>query len=1212
MSIAARNAELAQRDARARQLAQQVFDRPLMLEAGAGTGKTTALVARVLAWSLGPGWSQTEAALRGGSGGAEAPGADRIAARLLERVVAITFTEAAATQMGVRIGEALLAIEGEALPEGLLPEVLPESLRERRLRARALRGALDHLVVQTIHAYCRRLLVTHPLEAGLHPRLEIDADQRIQTEVVREVLEARLPDAYREPGDPAFLGLAARRIGPSEIETELLALLAEGLPASALEVDPLSGEGIAALSDRLLHWLRAFRAAAGGQLQRATRVPTAISTAECIDAAFERLQAEPLATRGQLEAFLAWLSQSGAPSATQRLAKWGRGDLAQGEAAVLGERAARLPEPAAALARLLSHLDSLDLEGLDCARGALRPLLAEVEAGMRARGAATFSDLLTRARQLLTGQPAVAARVRDRIDQLLVDEFQDTDRRQCDIIRAIALAGPEAKRPGLFLVGDPKQSIYGWRSADLAAYAAFASELRTRGGRCEPLAVNYRSAPAILQEVERVVAPVMREREGVQPAFQPLIPSAETAQQPGFRVDRFAPAEYWVSLAWDGEEGAPGEMRAREAAELEARALARDLRQLHDREGVDWNCFGVLFRSRSDWEIYLGALREAGIPFAVEGDRKHFQRREIIDAAALVRCVLDSSDHLALLTLLRSAAVGVPDAALIPLWTRGFPSRVGALFGPDRDQLAGLRELIGEAARALPDDVPGLERVRGWEASLQAAVGVLARLRESFSEDAADVFVERLRRLSLFEATEAARYLGPWRSANLDRFFRWLTDELVERGDANTVLRGLRGAVWAGREAEEGRPKEIAEDAVQVMTIHGAKGLDFSHVYLMQLHKGAGGRAGSDANRVVEMDTGFEYRLLGAATLGWDLARGERAEVEEAERVRTLYVAMTRARERLVLAGRWETEGKPRAARSQMDLVKQRRDPPPDLGACMRSLAAAGDRDYVDESRARWVFPALAAPDATATSAAAEGPSLPDGEAVAAASRALAAAREGARERQGRRFGGPASDEAHKELEERLAERRTGEGRGSADRLAVSASSEVARAVGTAIHRALEDFDLDAEPAAEIARQRDALEPTLQCLLAGEALEQALAEARALLERFASGPLFAKLLGLAERVIARELPVLVPPQADRAPVTYLSGAIDLVYRDPETEELVVADYKTDRVEDRAALNQRTQVYATQGAVYQRALEQAFGLSYTPRFELWYLSRGEVA
>jgi ATP-dependent exoDNAse (exonuclease V) beta subunit len=278
----------------------------------------------------------------------------------------------------------------------------------------------------------------------------------------------------------------------------------------------------------------------------------------------------------------------------------------------------------------------------------------------------------------------------------------------------------------------------------------------------------------------------------------------------------------------------------------------------------------------------------------------------------------------------------------------------------------------------------------------------------------------------------------------------------------------------------------------------------------------------------------------------------------------------------------------------------------------MQSLAAAGDRDYVDEAQARWVFPALAAPEATAPSAAAAGPSLPAVEEIAAASRALATAREDAREQQGRRFGGPASDEAHKELEERLAERRTGEGRGSADRSAASASGEVARAVGTAIHRALEDLDLAADPAAEIARQRDALRPTLRCLLSGEALEQALDEARALLERFASGPLFAKLLGLAERVIARELPVLVPPQADRGPVAYLSGAIDLVYRDPETEELVVADYKTDRVDDQAALDQRTQAYAAQGAVYQRALEQAFGLAYTPRFELWYLSRGEVA
>ena len=174
MSGAERSRTLAARDAEARRRACSEFERPVVLEAGAGTGKTTALVTRVLAWGLGPGWERAAAALVESDGTASR--ADRIASRVLERVVAITFTDAAAAEMGARIGDALRLVEAGEPPDWLPREVLPADPSAGVERAGALRGALDHLIVQTIHAYCRRLLVTYPLEAGLHPQLEIDAE----------------------------------------------------------------------------------------------------------------------------------------------------------------------------------------------------------------------------------------------------------------------------------------------------------------------------------------------------------------------------------------------------------------------------------------------------------------------------------------------------------------------------------------------------------------------------------------------------------------------------------------------------------------------------------------------------------------------------------------------------------------------------------------------------------------------------------------------------------------------------------------------------------------------------------------------------------------------------------------------------------------------------------------------------------------------------
>jgi len=1198
VSEAARREDLARADARARRAAREIFDRPLVLEAGAGTGKTTALVTRILAWCCGPGWERAEAWLRESDPDAAVP--QRTARRVLSRVVAITFTEAAAAEMDQRVSDALRRVERGELPDWLPADALPRDRELRRERAAALRGAVDLLVVQTIHAYCRRLLLSYPLEAGLHPRLEIDADGELQREIVREVLEERLPRAYAESGDPDYLALAERGFDPPQLEEQLLALLEAGVAAAALDDDPLAPARIAALGLRARGAVAGFRAAAGGVFDHLTRNRTAVAVAKLADEMSERLEQEPWADARALEAGAAWIAERWEGAPLERLKAWAKRTFKPTEQEVVEGREQAIAEHAERLASILGHLICLDLELLGLARRVLRELLAEVETRLRARGVATFSTLLTETRNLLLGREDVAARVRGRIDQLLVDEFQDTDRRQCDILRALALSGPGAARPGLFLVGDPKQSIYGWRSADLAAYDAFVKDVAAGGGSFERLSVNYRSAPAILDEVERVVEPVMLPREAVQPAFEPLVPGPATADDPGFARGRFAPTEYWVSAGWDAEAGAPRATRAGDATQLEAQALARDIRSLREDHGVAWKDIGVLLRGRSDLEVYLGALRAADVPYAVEGDRSYYQRREVIEAAALVRSVLDPNDHLALLTLLRSAVVGVPDVALIPLWARGLASRIGALSEPSPAFLEAFRAELGELVASLPE-VPGLDRVRGWEESLLATLEALLQLRRSFARDPADLFVERMRRLSLFETTEAARFLGAWRSANLERFFRELARQLDEGAGPQVILRRLRRGVGQEEQQEEGRPKDVAEDAVQVMTIHGAKGLDFEHVYLVQLHKGSGreGRGGVEPR---ELDGALEYRLLGAPTPGWDRVARDRDRVAQAERVRALYVAMTRAKRRLVLAGLWPEHQRSRTSGQTIELLKERRAGRPDLDATAAELASRGV-DFRDAAHTRWVFPGLPAAQAGgALRRRRRAAALPEPREVERQAQALHAAREHARAHQARAFGGAASAAAHRET---LAER--GE-RGSAEAVPEAAThgsgAEVARAVGTAIHHVLEEFDFAADQQAELARQRAALETLL-----ADGPPAALEGARELLERIAQGKLFARLRGLAGQILHRELPVLVPPEAGAGPAGYVSGVVDLVYRDAASGELVIADYKTDRL-DEAGARDRSAAYREQGAVYQRALRDGLGLSYTPRFELWYLRADE--
>jgi ATP-dependent exoDNAse (exonuclease V) beta subunit len=405
--------------------------------------------------------------------------------------------------------------------------------------------------------------------------------------------------------------------------------------------------------------------------------------------------------------------------------------------------------------------------------------------------------------------------------------------------------------------------------------------------------------------------------------------------------------------------------------------------------------------------------------------------------------------------------------------------------------------------------------------------------------------------------------------------------------------------------AEEATPREVVDDAVQILTIHGAKGLDFEHVYVMQLHKGSGG-AGAGRVPAAVADGCMEYALFGAPTPGFDRVRDARDRVAEAENVRTLYVAMTRAKSRLVLSGRWS--GSKKAGRgSHAALLEQRALPAPDFDAELGSLVERGEADFFDAAAARWVFPSLSAGERPSAGAAEAGDAaLPRPAEVERDARRLRAERERAAAQRERRFGAAASDDGSRDWREQRADRGAGEA------APTPSFAEIARAVGTAVHRALEQLDLEAEPEAEVARRREALEGDLGALVDPENLEAAVANARSLLDAIVEGPLFPKLRSLADSVVARELPVLAPPEADAGPAGYVSGTIDLLYRDPDSDELVIADYKTDRVPAETALSEHGRAYAQQGAVYRRAVREAFALGYTPRFELWYLRRGEIA
>jgi ATP-dependent exoDNAse (exonuclease V) beta subunit len=551
----------------------------------------------------------------------------------------------------------------------------------------------------------------------------------------------------------------------------------------------------------------------------------------------------------------------------------------------------------------------------------------------------------------------------------------------------------------------------------------------------------------------------------------------------------------------------------------------------------------------------------------------------------------------------------------LPLWRQHLPALATALAGVDSDPLEKMRAIAADVAKKIPEEIPGIDRIVGWEHSLVAALENLAVLRRSFAIDPADRFIELLRHRFMSEVTEAARYLGVYRLANLDSFFRRLERSLEEQsGDVQAVLRMLRRSVAEIEEAEQALPEGATESGVQVMTIHKAKGLEFEHVYLAQLHA----RGKSSEFPDIRFDRRWlpgetaQYTLFGSPTLGFDAILTRDHQIDTAERIRTLYVAMTRAKERLVMIGNWPAAPVRSPGGTQVtyvDLLGQRETLPTSLEALLNDCIE-DDRSYVDLEATRWRFPNLEDNyQSDSSSGEAGSPHLrtsqPALDAPALDTESLRQLRIDAEQRMQLPFSATASGEATRHLELQLDEpsKQTGPSRNNE---AITAAG-IGRLVGTSFHRMMETWRLGADPSVELERQRAIQIDWLTRNSSPSQLRSATRHLEALLERFHGGQIWSRFIDSAPNVHAREHPVVLPPaHSVQQPTGFVSGSIDLILRDSTRNQLVVVDYKTDQVEDDQELEQRASAYAHQESIYARAVAESLNLEQLPVCQLWFI------
>ncbi|MFC0626368.1 UvrD-helicase domain-containing protein [Kribbella deserti] len=813
----------------------------LFVEAGAGSGKTHALVDRV-----------TTLVLRDG-----VP---------LRSIAAVTFTEKAGAELRDR-----LRVEFEQAWYGG-SDAAAEALDD-----------LDSAAIATLHSFAQQLLLAHPIEAGLPPLIEVldEVGSSVAFEERWAELQRQLLDD-ESIAEPLLLAMA---VGVELKHVRSLAKLFGNdwdLIGDRVLVEPPE---LVAMPD--LSGLVAACAAIGAQ------------AADCRDAD-DRLLAKVLAVQetGRLLSTASDQESQLALLHSFRGLKFGR----------LGRKEnwpdiAKLRSDCSTVVELAVSLVDLLLDA--CLRHlshwvAVRVLeSAELR---RAAGRLEFHDLLVLARDLLRRDPAVRDALQERYQHLLLDEFQDTDPIQIELAVRIA-AGAAATAsdwrdvevpPGrLFVVGDPKQSIYRFRRANIATYLDAQDSL----GETVALTTNFRTVPPILDWLNEVFSQLIEPADGAQPSYQPLDPHraafsaapSPVEREPLATVIQFptAPRPGGPSVVVLGAEphqdlprAQASVLREREAADVAGvvrQALAEQW-QVYDEQAGEWRPAGlgdiaVLVPARTSLPYLEEALDAAGISYRAEASSLVYQTAEVRDLLACARAIADPSDRLSLVTALRSPLFGCGDDDLFT-WKRDGGSFT--LTAPIPAELAD--HPVAEAMDWL--------RSAHYAARWQTPSEVLGKI-------VAD-------RRMLEVATIGPRSRDAWRRLRfvVDQARAWSE---VEHGGLRAYL------AWAAHQGEEA--SRVAEavlpetdaDAVRVMTIHAAKGLEFPIVVL------SGMTAAPNRQRGVQVlwptEGGYAVKLKASVqTEDFDLVQPVDEQMDAYERRRLLYVAATRARDHLVVS----------------------------------------------------------------------------------------------------------------------------------------------------------------------------------------------------------------------------------------------------------------------------------------------------------------------
>jgi len=804
------------------------LNRNLLIEAGAGTGKTTRLVKAVIQALF----------IR------EIP---------LDEMVALTFTNKAASELKSRIADALKDILDATSISTLRekpwwPEPEPtHPLSNLQELARKASGVMDRADISTIHSFAYALLKRFPMAAGIDPNSVIDDKGLRFDELFRRdwPIWLSVELGAQAPHEAQWLELLSR-VSLADIEKAARELSDFKVPLDQLTLsDTARDKRLKDLHARI----QALVADHPGS-QKADTIARACE--EVIGAAAhgasEKLEKLSEETTSELK------REPGEPTKA-----WNEADLDELE--MLQKVAKNVIARGDRVIGLLTQL--------------LKPFAVQFRETLLSEGCLTHSALLFISREMVKHHPEIRTALKNDIRLILIDEFQDTDPLQAELLLFIAeAAGRHAAEwdivqygeGKLFIVGDPKQSIYMFRGADIAAYQRIGELVLKQGGFPETLEINYRSQSQIIHLVNMAFEQIIQEIPDISPPYVSVQPHPEAA--PTRPIQN---VEIWLS-------DSPEKQTTDDAQDTEAEYIARWIKKsvgdlmIHDPKEkalrpLRYLDTALIFRSYHPMDRYIDALRRHGIPFAVESERYFFTTPEVTDFINLLRAADNPEDILSLVGFLRSPLAGLTDEEI----------------------------LRRKNAQTLEESAPVQ-----WVRSLTKKLG-----RQTLAEVLCSIFEETF----LMELAVRS-YHGDQTVANLLKLRRLLEGFAAEGVTTMGLLLEKLEEFFADDKIEGENPlADESYNAVRLLTVHKAKGLEYPVVFLPSLHS----QIREHPPKPFSFSFDWRTQRLGLKlpdNSNTPIMNLEKIELdamtrarEAEEEKRVLYVAMTRARERLVLSG---------------------------------------------------------------------------------------------------------------------------------------------------------------------------------------------------------------------------------------------------------------------------------------------------------------------